>query len=74
MTVAKTVKRKSRNVPATTYTASSKPPSEPGDWVRMHLYNEWRDATGKPEELVRQDFILHLHNNYGYTFEQMDHG
>ena len=50
----------------------SKPPKEPGDWVRMHLYDEWRDVTGKPEERVRQGFILHLHNHYGYTFEQMD--
>ena len=38
----------------------------------MHLYDEWRDVTGKPEERVRQGFILHLHNHYGYTFEQMD--
>ena len=38
----------------------------------MHLYDEWRDVTGKPEERVRQEFILHLHNDYGYSFEQMD--
>ncbi|MFA5193362.1 MAG: N-6 DNA methylase, partial [Verrucomicrobiia bacterium] len=29
----------------------------------------WRDP--KPEELVRQAFILHLHHHYGYAFEQM---
>ncbi len=29
----------------------------------------WREA--KPEELVRQAFILHLHHHYGYVFEQM---
>ena len=26
----------------------------------MHLYDKWRDVTGKPEERVRQEFILHL--------------
>ena len=29
----------------------------------------WREP--KPEELVRQGFILHLHHHYGYAFEQM---
>lgn len=29
----------------------------------------WREP--KPEELVRQAFILHLHQHYGYAFEQM---
>ena len=29
----------------------------------------WREP--KPEELVRQAFILHLHHHYGYAFEQM---
>ena len=29
----------------------------------------WRAP--KPEELVRQAFILHLHHHYGYAFEQM---
>ena len=70
--MAKTSGSKPRTAPTTGYPASSGPPKEPGDWVRMHLYDEWRDVTGKPEERVRQDFILHLHNNYGYTFEQMD--
>ena len=72
VTMAKTSGSKPRTAPTTGYPASSGPPKEPGDWVRMHLYDEWRDVTGKPEERVRQDFILHLHNNYGYTFEQVD--
>ena len=70
--MAKKAESKSRNVPATRSPASSGPPKGPGDWVRMHIHGEWRDVTGKPEERVRQDFILHLHNNYGYTFQQMD--
>ena len=61
--MAKKVQRNSRTVPATTDPAPSRPPRGPGDWIWMHLYREWRDSTGKPEERVRQDFILHLHNN-----------
>ena len=70
--MAKKAESKSRNVPATRSPVSSGPPKGPGDWVWMHLHGEWRDVTDKPEERVRQDFILHLHNNYGYTFQQMD--
>jgi hypothetical protein len=33
------------------------------------LLNDHR--TPKPEEIVRQSFILHLNQHYGYTFEQM---
>ena len=71
MSMAKKVKPKSRKAPATPNPASPKPPSEPIERVWMHLYDEWRDATGKPEERVRQDFILHLHNNYGYAFREL---
>ena len=70
--MAKKAERKTRTVPATRTPASSSPPKGPGDWVWMHLHGEWRDVTGKPEERVRQEFILHLHNDYGYSFEQMD--
>ena len=70
--MAKKVKRKSRSVPATANLESSRTPKGPGDWVWMHLHGEWRDVTGEPEERVRQEFILHLHNDYGYSFEQMD--
>ena len=70
--MAKNAESKSRNVPATRSPASSGPPRGPGDWVLMHLHGEWRDVTDKPEERVRQEFILHLHNDYGYSFEQMD--
>ena len=69
--MAKKAESKSRNVPAARSPAVSRRPQGPGDWVWMHLHGEWRDVTGKPEERVRQEFILHLHNNYGYTFQQM---
>lgn len=70
--MAKKAQSKSRTAPATRNPASSGPPKGPGDWLWIPLRNEWRDVTDKPEERVRQDFILHLHNNYGYTFQQMD--
>ena len=67
--MAKKSGSKPRTAPTKGDSASSNPPEEPGDWVRMHLYDEWREATGKPEERVRQDFILHLYNNYGYALQ-----
>ena len=70
--MAKKTRRKSTTVPETRLPALSKRPEGPGDWLWIPLRNEWRDVTGRPEEPVRQDFILHLHNNNGYTFEQMD--
>ena len=70
--MAKKTKRKSTTAPETRLPVPSKRPEGPGDWLWIPLRNEWRDVTGRPEEPVRQDFILHLHNNYGYTFEQMD--
>ena len=33
--------------------------------------NEWRDSTGKPEELVRQRWIRHLCESFGYSLNQM---
>lgn len=42
-----------------------------GNWIWLPLKREWRDITAKPEELVRQRFIRHLCENYGYSLEQM---
>jgi type I restriction enzyme M protein len=58
------------------------PPAEPfptdpaglhlqGEWLWIPLRGEWRNVSAKPEELVRQHFIRHLCENYGYTLEQM---
>lgn len=53
-------------------------PTEPntlhrqGDWLWMPLRPEWREVSAKPEEIVRQKFIRHLIENYGYSLEQMD--
>jgi len=50
-----------------------KPKRDPRGRVECPLMNNgtggWREP--KPEELVRQAFILHLHHHYGYAFEQM---
>ena len=70
--MTKKAESKSRTAPATRNPASSGPPKGPGDWLWIPLRNKWRNVTDKPEERVRQEFILHLHNDYGYSFEQMD--
>jgi len=41
-----------------------------GNDIFCPLKGGWRKAT--PEERVRQEFIQHLHDHYGYAFEQMD--
>jgi type I restriction enzyme M protein len=41
-----------------------------GNQIFSPLRQKWLKAT--PEELVRQEFIQHLHDHYGYTLEQMD--
>jgi len=43
-----------------------------GNWLWIPLRNEWRDISEKPEEKVRQRFIRHLCDNYGYALGQMD--
>jgi len=42
----------------------------PGDEIFSPLRQRMLKAT--PEECVRQEFIQHLHEHYGYSFEQMD--
>ena len=64
--------RKPKTAPTAPFPTSTERPKGPGDWVWIPLRKEWRDVTSKPEERVRQEFILHLHNNYGYALEQMD--
>src|SRR5438105_3999993 len=43
-----------------------------GKWLWIPLRSEWRDISAKPEEIVRQTFIRHLIDNYGYSLLQMD--
>ena len=64
--------KKLKAAPVGAFPLPSEQPEGPGDWLWIPLRNEWRDVTGKPEEVVRQGFIRHLHNHYGYALEQMD--
>ena len=41
-----------------------------GNEIFSPLRQKWLKAT--PEERVRQEFIQHLHDHYGYALEQMD--
>ena len=41
-------------------------------WLWIPLRKEWRDVSGKPEEIVRQKFIRTLVEHYGYSLDQMD--
>ena len=41
-----------------------------GNEIFIPLRQKWMKAT--PEERVRQEFIQHLRDHYGYDFEQMD--
>ncbi len=58
--------------PATPLPADADRLHEQGNWLWIPLCNEWRDVTGKPEEVARQRFIRHLCDNLGYTLPQMD--
>ena len=46
-----------------------KPPIDGKGRIFCPLLKDWRVA--KPEEIVRQSYILHLNHHYGYQFEQM---
>ena len=63
--------KKPKAVPATPWPAAPDAIHQEGTWIWLPLKGEWRDSTGKPEELVRQKFIRHLCENYGYALEQM---
>ena len=62
---------KPKAAPATPFPPASETLHRKGDWLWIPLRQEWRDVAGKPEESVRQHFIRHLCDNYGYTLEQM---
>ena len=70
--MAKNVVRKTKTTPATPFPEASEELHEQGNWLWIPLRDEWRDVAGKPEEIVRQHFIRHLCDNYGYALDQMD--
>src|ERR1035437_929045 len=70
--MAKAATKKPKTVPATPFPADPEKLRHGGDWLWIPLRNDWWDITGKPEEIVRQHFIRHLCENYGYALPQMD--
>ncbi|GLS13527.1 N-6 DNA methylase [Hydrogenophaga electricum] len=58
--------------PATDFPAEPGALHQEGPWLWLPLRKEWRDATHKPEEKVRQRFIKALIAEYGYTLAQVD--
>ena len=63
--------KKPKTAPTTPWPATPETLHTDGDWIWIPLKSEWRDSTGKPEELVRQKFVRHLCENYGYSLDQM---
>jgi type I restriction enzyme M protein len=63
--------KKPKTSPATPWPKPDDTLHQEGTWIWLPLKAEWRDSSGKPEELVRQKFIRHLCENYGYSLEQM---
>ena len=62
---------KPKTAPTTPWPATPETLHTDGDWIWIPLKSEWRDSTGKSEELVRQKFVRHLCENYGYSLDQM---
>ena len=70
--MAKKTRKKPQSAPATPFPAPSDALHEQNGRLWIPLRDEWRDVTGKPEEIVRQHFIRHLHDHHGYGLGQMD--
>ena len=70
--MAKSIRQKSLLAPATPYPEAPDALHEQNGRLWLPLRGEWRDVTGKPEEIVRQHFIRHLHDHHGYGLGRMD--
>ena len=70
--MARAKTRKPKDIPTTPFPADSEKLHQQGDWLWIPLRSEWRDISAKPEEVVRQRFIRHLVDNYGYELSRMD--
>ena len=72
MSMARAKTRKPKDIPTTPFPTDSGELHQQGDWLWIPLRSEWRDISAKPEEVVRQRFIRHLVDNYGYELSRMD--
>ena len=70
--MATTSQGKPDAAPATPFPAEPEQLHQFADWLWIPLRQDWRDVSDKPEEVVRQHFVRHLHDNYGYALDQMD--
>ena len=70
--MAVTSGRKPKRAPDTPFPPEPGQLHERGGRLWIPLRGEWRDVSGKPEEVVRQRFIRHLHDHYAYALGQMD--
>jgi type I restriction enzyme M protein len=64
--------KKPKATPATPFPPELETLHREGNWLWIPLRSEWRDVSTKPEEIVRQTFIRHLIDHYGYSLAQMD--
>jgi type I restriction enzyme M protein len=64
--------KKPKANPATAFPPSPETLHQEGNSLWLPLRGEWRDVSAKPEEIVRQSFIRHLIDHYGYSLVQMD--
>ncbi|MDE0330565.1 MAG: N-6 DNA methylase [Nitrospinae bacterium] len=70
--MAKNIEQKPSTAPDTSFPEASEELHEKGNQLWIPLRDEWRNVADKPEETVRQRFIRHLCDNYGYGLNQMD--
>jgi type I restriction enzyme M protein len=63
--------KKPKANPTTPFPAVSGTLHRNGDWLWIPIRSEWRNVAAKPEEIVRQTFIRHLIEHYGYSLAQM---
>jgi hypothetical protein len=66
--------RKPKTKPLTPFATAPDSLHREGNWLWIPVRGEWRDVAAKPEEIVRQTFIRHLVDHYGYSLAQMDQG
>jgi type I restriction enzyme M protein len=64
--------KKPKANPATPFPAAADTLHQAANWLWIPLCAEWRNVSAKPEEIVRQTFIRHLVDHYGYSLVQMD--
>ncbi len=67
-----TAAKKPKAGPATPFPTAPDALYRERNWLWIPLRGEWRDVSAKPEEIVRQTFVRHLVDHYGYSLAQMD--